>query len=74
MLRAWFIVSASTETSHEAVSLFHGVVSGFIPWLLMKILDRGDKFGFQLQGPVRRAIDQLHPDLRNLQCSVAPVE
>ena len=49
MLGTWFIDSAGSENLPYVMSLLNGVVSGFTPWLVMKVLDQGGKFGPQLQ-------------------------
>lgn len=49
MLGTWFIDNAGSETSPYVMPLLNGVVSGFTPWLVMKVLDQGGKFGPQLQ-------------------------
>ena len=49
MLGTWFIEITGAETSPYVMSLLNGIVSGFTPWLVMKVLDQGGKFGPQLQ-------------------------
>jgi hypothetical protein len=49
MLGTWFIDMTSSQSSHDVVTLLNGLVSGFTPWLVMKVLDQGGKFGPQLQ-------------------------
>jgi hypothetical protein len=49
MLGTWFIDSTGSETSPYVMTLLNGVVSGFTPWLVMKVLDQGERFGLHLQ-------------------------
>lgn len=49
MLGTWFIDSTGSTPSPYGVTLLNGVVSGFTPWLVMKVLDQSGKFGPQLQ-------------------------
>ncbi len=50
MLGTWFIDSTGAETSPYVMTMLNGVVSGFTPWLVMKVLDQGGRFGLHLQG------------------------
>jgi hypothetical protein len=49
MLGTWFIDITGSETSPYVMTLLNGVVSGFTPWLVMKVLDQGERFGLHLQ-------------------------
>jgi hypothetical protein len=49
MLGTWFIDSTGPETSPYVMTMLNGVVSGFTPWLVMKVLDQGERFGLHLQ-------------------------
>jgi hypothetical protein len=49
MLGTWFIDSTGSETSPYVMTMLNGVVSGFTPWLVMKVLDQGERFGLHLQ-------------------------
>lgn len=49
MLGTWFIDREGFQASQPSLILLNGVVSGFTPWIIMKMMERRGKFGTQLR-------------------------
>ena len=48
MLGTWFIDREGLQASQSSIILLNGVVSGFTPWIIMKVMEHRGKFGTQL--------------------------
>jgi hypothetical protein len=48
MLGTWFLDRTGFEAGRSSLILLNGVVSGFTPWIIMKVMEHRGKFGTQL--------------------------
>lgn len=48
MLSTWVIDRAALQSGQASVVLLNSVVSGFTPWIVMKVMEKRGKFGIEL--------------------------
>ncbi len=48
MLGTWFLDREGIQAGQSSIILLNGVVSGFTPWIIMKVMERRGQFGAQL--------------------------